>query len=100
MDDELNALMVRPLLPGVTLHAVIDACHSGTALDLPYRAKVDGAGRWYWKGRHTPNKATRGGEAGEEREEQEDGRTGCRRGTLAVGWGLCLGEYDGWRGWR
>lgn len=63
VDDELNALMVRPLLPGVTLHAVIDACHSGTALDLPYRAKVDGAGRWYWKGRHMPNKATRGGEA-------------------------------------
>lgn len=63
VDDELNALMVRPLLPGVTLHAVIDACHSGTALDLPYRAKVDGAGRWYWKGRHMPNKATRGGTA-------------------------------------
>lgn len=43
VDDELNALMVRPLQPGVILHALIDACHSGTALDLPYRAKYDGS---------------------------------------------------------
>jgi hypothetical protein len=25
VDDELNALLVRPLMPGVTLHACIDA---------------------------------------------------------------------------
>ncbi|EFJ51059.1 metacaspase type I [Volvox carteri f. nagariensis] len=63
VDDELNRLMVRPLMPGVTLHAVVDACHSGTALDLPFRAKVDGAGRWYWKGRARYDKATAGGTA-------------------------------------
>jgi hypothetical protein len=27
VDDELNAYMVRPLQQGVTLHAIIDACH-------------------------------------------------------------------------
>ncbi|KAG2499084.1 hypothetical protein HYH03_003267 [Edaphochlamys debaryana] len=63
VDDELNRMMVRPLQQGVTLHAVIDACHSGTALDLPYRAKFDGAGRWYWKGRPRYDKQTMGGTA-------------------------------------
>ncbi|PNH03319.1 Metacaspase-1 [Tetrabaena socialis] len=63
VDDELNRLMVRPLMPGVTLHAVIDACHSGTALDLPFRAKVDGRGQWYWKGRGRYDKQTMGGTA-------------------------------------
>jgi hypothetical protein len=32
VDDELNQLLVRPLPPGVNLHAVIDACHSGTVM--------------------------------------------------------------------
>lgn len=63
MDDELNRMMVRPLLPGVTLHAVVDACHSGTALDLPFRAKVDSSGRAYWKGRAHRHGATSGGTA-------------------------------------
>lgn len=27
VDDELNAYLVRPLQQGVTLHAIIDACH-------------------------------------------------------------------------
>lgn len=49
VDDELNAMMVRPLAPGVTLHALIDACHSGTAMDLPYRAKQGSDGRFAWK---------------------------------------------------
>jgi hypothetical protein len=34
-DDEINDALVRPLVKDVTLHAVIDACHSGTMLDLP-----------------------------------------------------------------
>lgn len=33
-DNELNRALVNPLGPGVVLHAVIDACHSGTMLDL------------------------------------------------------------------
>ncbi|OMP09496.1 Peptidase C14, caspase catalytic [Corchorus olitorius] len=36
LDDDLNSLIVRPLKPGVTLHAVVDACHSGTILDLSH----------------------------------------------------------------
>ncbi len=37
IDDEINVLLVNPLPPNVRLHAVIDACHSGTAMDLEYR---------------------------------------------------------------
>ena len=48
MDDELNRLLVNPLAPGVRLHAIIDACHSGTALDLEYRCKVKSSGL-HWK---------------------------------------------------
>ncbi|KAJ7636608.1 peptidase C14 [Roridomyces roridus] len=35
-DDEMHAIMVRPLPTGCRLTAVFDSCHSGTALDLPY----------------------------------------------------------------
>ena len=34
----------------MTLHAVIDACHSGSAFDLPFETRVDQGGRFYWKG--------------------------------------------------
>ncbi|KAE8668265.1 Detected protein of confused Function [Hibiscus syriacus] len=34
VDNDLNSLIVRPLPHGVTLHAIVDACHSGTILDL------------------------------------------------------------------
>ncbi|KAF9663425.1 hypothetical protein SADUNF_Sadunf17G0048700 [Salix dunnii] len=34
-DDEIKAAIVRPLKKGVTLNAIVDACHSGTVLDLP-----------------------------------------------------------------
>ena len=37
VDNDLNQWMVNPLGPGVRLHAVIDACHSGSALDLEFR---------------------------------------------------------------
>lgn len=38
-DNEINAIIVRPLR--VKLHAFIDACHSGTALDLPFLCRMD-----------------------------------------------------------
>lgn len=41
VDDEINAAIVRPLPHGVKLHALIDACHSGTALDLPFLCRMD-----------------------------------------------------------
>ncbi|OBA17947.1 hypothetical protein METBIDRAFT_47781 [Metschnikowia bicuspidata var. bicuspidata NRRL YB-4993] len=36
IDDEMHDLMVKPLPPGCRLVALYDACHSGTALDLPF----------------------------------------------------------------
>lgn len=35
-DNYINDTIVRPLPVGVKLHAIVDACHSGTVLDLPY----------------------------------------------------------------
>ena len=35
-DDELHAILVRQLPVGCRLTAIVDSCHSGTALDLPY----------------------------------------------------------------
>lgn len=34
LDNYINATIVQPLPEGVTLHAIVDACHSGTILDL------------------------------------------------------------------
>ncbi|KAK3027482.1 hypothetical protein RJ639_041088 [Escallonia herrerae] len=36
LDNEINETIVRPLKRGVTLHAIIDACHSGAVLALAY----------------------------------------------------------------
>lgn len=41
VDNEINETIVRPLPAGVKLHAIIDACHSGTVLDLPFLCKMD-----------------------------------------------------------
>uniref|UniRef100_A0A453JCA7 Peptidase C14 caspase domain-containing protein n=1 Tax=Aegilops tauschii subsp. strangulata TaxID=200361 RepID=A0A453JCA7_AEGTS len=49
LDDEINQAIVRPLVHGVKLHAIVDACHSATVLDLPYRctfSKQYGCLRW------------------------------------------------------
>ncbi|KAF8988795.1 Ca(2+)-dependent cysteine protease [Haplosporangium bisporale] len=42
VDDTLHAIMVRPLPPGCRLTAVMDCCHSGSALDLPYIYSTSG----------------------------------------------------------
>lgn len=36
VDNEINKMIVAPLKEGVTLHAIVDTCHSGTLLDLSY----------------------------------------------------------------
>ncbi|KAI9480295.1 MAG: caspase domain-containing protein [Benjaminiella poitrasii] len=42
VDDMMNDIMVRPLVPGCRLTAIFDSCHSGTALDLPYVYSTQG----------------------------------------------------------
>ncbi|SPO04156.1 probable Metacaspase-1 [Cephalotrichum gorgonifer] len=42
VDDEIHHLIVAPLQPGVRLTAIIDACHSGSMLDLPYQYSTKG----------------------------------------------------------
>uniref|UniRef100_A0A7S1CX21 Peptidase C14 caspase domain-containing protein n=1 Tax=Cyclophora tenuis TaxID=216820 RepID=A0A7S1CX21_CYCTE len=41
-DDDLFNIIVKPLKDGVTLTSLMDCCHSGTILDLPYMFKADG----------------------------------------------------------
>jgi hypothetical protein len=66
VDDEINTALVRPLPHGVKLHALIDACHSGTALDLPFLCRMNRSGQYVWED-HRPRpgvwKGTSGGEA-------------------------------------
>ncbi|KAK8529761.1 hypothetical protein V6N13_102663 [Hibiscus sabdariffa] len=61
VDNDLNSLIVRPLARGVTLHAIVDACHSGTILDL---TKVYNSLQRKWEDNSPPSgvyKGTNGG---------------------------------------
>jgi len=40
-DDDVFKLLVAPLQAGVSLICVLDCCHSGTILDLPFMFKAD-----------------------------------------------------------
>lgn len=42
-DDDLYDILVKPLHKGVHMVSLMDCCHSGTILDLPYIFKGDGA---------------------------------------------------------
>lgn len=66
VDDEINMAIVRPLTPGVRLHAFVDACHSGTVLDLPFLCRMNSQGHYVWEDHRPPTgtwKGTSGGEA-------------------------------------
>lgn len=64
LDDEINATIVRPLTPGVTLHAIIDTCFSGTSLDLDYVYRVNRDGGGTWEDQRIPHAGYRGTEGG------------------------------------
>ncbi|KAJ1396506.1 Nucleic acid-binding, OB-fold [Sesbania bispinosa] len=54
-DNEMNSTIVRPLKNGVTLHAIFDAGHSATTLDLMHvYTKVNG--KWKWVDNKPPSK--------------------------------------------
>ncbi|XP_021776458.1 metacaspase-1-like [Chenopodium quinoa] len=62
-DNDINTMIVKPLIKGVTLHAIVDACHSGTILDLEYLYDLTGR---KWLHNRPPSgakKCTRGGRA-------------------------------------
>ncbi|KAL7157152.1 hypothetical protein ABFS83_02G058500 [Erythranthe nasuta] len=45
LDNYINEAIVRPLITDVTLHAIVDCCHSGTILDLPHVYDIN-TGKW------------------------------------------------------
>ncbi|XP_047153945.1 metacaspase-3-like [Vigna umbellata] len=63
LDDEINTAIVRPLPRGAKLHAIVDACHSGTVLDLSFVCKMNREGYYSWEDQRFPraNKGTSGG---------------------------------------
>ncbi|MBA0576012.1 hypothetical protein Golob_024030 [Gossypium lobatum] len=61
VDNDIYATIVKPLSEGVTLHAIVDACHSGTILDLEHVYERD---RRRWTDNRPPSgvrKKTSGG---------------------------------------
>ncbi|KAJ1296820.1 hypothetical protein BS78_01G331900 [Paspalum vaginatum] len=66
LDYEINEAIVRPLVHGAKLHAVVDACHSATVLDLSFLCRISRCGNWQWED-HRPRsgvcKGTSGGQA-------------------------------------
>ncbi|CAN6284501.1 unnamed protein product [Urochloa humidicola] len=56
LDDEINETMVRPVGKGVKLHAIMDTCHSGTILDLPYLCRLSRTRYWQWENHYPGGK--------------------------------------------
>ncbi|KAM7478975.1 hypothetical protein LguiA_027188 [Lonicera macranthoides] len=63
LDDDINAIIVRPLPRGAKLHAIVDACHSGTVLDLPFLCRMNREGYYVWED-HSQLSATYKGTSG------------------------------------
>ncbi|KVH97156.1 Peptidase C14, caspase catalytic [Cynara cardunculus var. scolymus] len=63
IDDEINATIVKPLPFGVKLHAIIDSCHSGTVVDLPFLCRMNSSGQYVWED-HRPKSGIWKGSSG------------------------------------
>ncbi|CAN8251679.1 unnamed protein product [Cochlearia groenlandica] len=63
IDDEINKTLMRPLVHGAKLNAVIDACNSGTVLDLPFICRLERNGSYKWED-HRSVKAYKGTDGG------------------------------------
>ncbi|XP_021899893.1 metacaspase-1 isoform X2 [Carica papaya] len=63
IDDEINGTIVRPLPYGAKLHGIIDACHSGTVLDLPFVCRMNREGYYIWEDQ-TPREIYKGTSGG------------------------------------
>ncbi|XP_018836876.2 metacaspase-3-like isoform X2 [Juglans regia] len=57
----INSTIVRPLKEGVTLHAIVDACHSGSILDLNYKYEQQSNDKGRWMDLSKAEKGTSGG---------------------------------------
>ncbi|TXG53942.1 hypothetical protein EZV62_019198 [Acer yangbiense] len=65
IDDEINETIVRPLTQGVKLHAIVDSCHSGTVLDLPFVCRMNiREGYYRWEDQRLPTACYKGTSGG------------------------------------
>ncbi|KAJ0988618.1 hypothetical protein J5N97_006974 [Dioscorea zingiberensis] len=64
VDDDINEILVRPLPTGARLHAIVDSCHSGTVLDLPFLCKMGRSGSFQWEEQQTGSSAYKGTNGG------------------------------------
>ncbi|KAL4438686.1 hypothetical protein ABPG77_006290 [Micractinium sp. CCAP 211/92] len=90
VDDELNRMLINPLPTGVKLHAIIDACHSGSVMDLPFQAHVRGGyAQWESSYHYTrSHKGTAGGFAvqfGAAKDSQTAADTQALAGNTSTG---------------
>jgi hypothetical protein len=90
VDDDLNRVLINPLPTGVKLHAIIDACHSGSVMDLPFQAHVRG-GYAQWESTYhftRTHKGTAGGFAvqfGASKDSQTAADTQALAGNASTG---------------
>ncbi|KAL6778253.1 hypothetical protein ACKKBG_A17500 [Auxenochlorella protothecoides x Auxenochlorella symbiontica] len=64
VDNDLNRYLINPIPQGVKLHAIVDACHSGSVMDLPFSAmSYNGVPQWRSEYQWQPraHKGTAGG---------------------------------------